>query len=149
MCILRFVLLPETHGMKCAPIGRLLATLAVTLLACGAAHAGELLVSAASSLSNAFTDVAARYEAAHPGTKVLLNFGASGALLQQIDKGAAVDVFASADQETMDLAEERTLVATPDRHTFVRNTLVVVRPRNSEPAIARIADLQQPGGCRW
>jgi ABC-type molybdate transport system substrate-binding protein len=35
---------------------------------------------------------------------VLLNFGASGALLQQMAKGAPVDVFASADQETMDAA---------------------------------------------
>src|SRR5687767_15262664 len=45
-----------------------------------------------------------RSEAAHPGTKLRFNFGASGALLQQIAKGAPADVFASADQETMDQA---------------------------------------------
>ena len=50
--------------------------------------AGDLVVSAASSLTNAFKDIAQSYEAQHPGTKVLLNFGASGALLQQMAKGA-------------------------------------------------------------
>ncbi|HEY6512224.1 MAG TPA: molybdate ABC transporter substrate-binding protein, partial [Burkholderiaceae bacterium] len=67
-----------------------------------AAHAADLTVSAAASLTNAFKDLAPLFEAATPGTKVLYNFGASGALLQQIAKGAPVDVFASADQETMD-----------------------------------------------
>ena len=45
-----------------------------------------------------------------PSTKVLFNYAASGALLQQIAKGAPVDVFASADQETMDQAEQQQLV---------------------------------------
>ena len=81
-------------------------SLAVCLLAgcAGTVMAGDLVVSAAASLTNAFKDIAQSYEAQHPGTKVLLNFGASGALLQQMAKGAPVDVFASADQETMDKA---------------------------------------------
>ncbi len=54
-----------------------------------AAHAADLTVSAAASLTNAFKDLAPLFEAANPGTKVLYNFGASGALLQQIDKGRA------------------------------------------------------------
>ena len=61
------------------------------LLASGvslAAQAGEITVSAAASLSNAFKDIAPLFEAAHPGNKVQLNFGASGALLAQIAKGA-------------------------------------------------------------
>ena len=62
-----------------------------------AAQAGEITVSAAASLSNAFKDIAPLFEAAHPGSKVQLNFGASGALLAQIAKGAPADVFVSAD----------------------------------------------------
>ena len=57
-------------------------------LAAGLAQAGELTVSAAASLTNAFKEIAQDYEAQHAGTKVLLNFGASGALLQQMAKGA-------------------------------------------------------------
>jgi len=47
------------------------------------------------------------FEQRRPGTKVLFNFGGSGQLLQQIAKGAPVDVFASADQETMDARAKR------------------------------------------
>ena len=69
-------------------------------------HAADLMVAAASSLTNAFTEIGKAYEQARPGTRVLFNFGASGQLLQQISRGAPVDVFASADIETMDRAEQ-------------------------------------------
>lgn len=107
------------------------------------AVAGEVTVSAAASLTNAFTEVARSFEAAHSGTRILLNFGASGALLQQIDKGAPVDVFASADQETMDQAQKKGLVAAQDRHDFVRNALVVIVPADGGPTVKRLDDLGQ------
>jgi molybdate transport system substrate-binding protein len=108
------------------------------------AQAADLHVSAAASLTNAFQDIAQSYEARHAGTKVLLNFGASGALLQQMAKGAPVDVFASADMETMDMAEKQKLVAVGERRNFVRNSLVVIVPRDSKLAVARLQDLGQP-----
>ena len=61
---------------------------ALLLAASGLAHAGDVTVSAASSLTNAFKDIAQAYQAVHPDTHVLLNFGASGSLLQQMAKGA-------------------------------------------------------------
>ena len=78
----------------------------------------ELLVSAAASLTNAFKEVGKQFEAANPGVKVIFNFGASGALLQQIDKGAPVDVFASADQKTMDQAKEKNLILLKPERTL-------------------------------
>lgn len=96
------------------------------------AHAGELIVSAAASLTNAFRELASTYQNVHPDTQVHLNFGASGALLQQITQGAPVDVFASADQETMDLAAKRQLIDPAQRADFARNALVVVVPRATE-----------------
>lgn len=125
-----------------------------TLVACflagvaGAAMAGDLVVSAASSLTNAFKDIAQSYEAQHPGSKVLLNFGASGALLQQMAKGAPVDVFASADQETMDAAQQQGLVRAADRQDFVRNALVVVAPMDAKAPPAALKDLVGPGVAR-
>jgi molybdate transport system substrate-binding protein len=113
-------------------------------LAAGFAQAGDLHVSAAASLSNAFTDIAAGYETQHGGTKVLLNFGASGALLQQMAKGAPVDVFASADMETMDLAAKQGLIVSGERRNFARNSLVVIVPRDSTQALHRLQDLGQP-----
>lgn len=110
--------------------------------------AGELTVSAAASLTNAFKDIAQSYEAANPGRKVLLNFGASGALLQQMAKGAPVDVFASADQETMDQAQQQGLVRAADRHDFVRNTLVLIAPMDAKAPPATLKDLAAPGVTR-
>jgi len=108
------------------------------------AHAADLTVSAAASLTNAFKDLAPLFEAAHPGTKVLYNFGASGALLQQMDKGAPVDVFASADQETMDQAQGKGLVQAAQRRNFVSNTLVVIVPNTATHVPKAVADLTQP-----
>jgi len=122
---------------------KLAAAAAMTLVA-GLAQAGDLHVSAAASLTNAFQDIAQAYEARHAGVKVLLNFGASGALLQQMAKGAPVDVFASADMETMDMAEKQKLVAAGERRNFARNSLVVIVPRDSKLAVARLQNLGQP-----
>jgi molybdate transport system substrate-binding protein len=116
----------------------------VMALAASLAQAADLHVSAAASLTNAFKDIAERYEARHAGTRVLLNFGASGALLQQMAKGAPADVFASADMETMDQAEKQRLIASGERRNFARNSLVVIVPRDSKAAITRLQDLGQP-----
>lgn len=114
-------------------------------LAAAAAHAADLTVSAAASLQNAFREIATAWEKQHPGDEVLLNFAASGTLLQQIDKGAPVDVFASADMETMDRAQEKNLVDASARRTFARNSLVAVVPVASKLTIASLRDLRQDG----
>lgn len=110
-----------------------------------AGFAAEITVSAAASLTNAFKEVAQSYEAQYPQAKIALNFGASGALLQQMAKGAPVDVFASADQETMDQAVKQGLVASDARHNFVRNALVLIAPLDGKPEIRRLDDLSKPG----
>ena len=112
------------------------AVLGLTALQAGAA---ELTVSAAASLTNAFKELAPLFEAQQPGTKVQLNFGASGALFQQIARGAPADVFASADQETMDQAEAQGLVKKAERRNFVSNALVVIVPAGA-PATPRLLD---------
>ena len=106
--------------------------------------AADVTVSAASSLTNAFKDIAQSFEAAHPEHKVLLNFAGSGELLQQIAKGAPVDVFASADQETMDKAQAQGLLTDSSRKDFVHNTLVVITPARSTLQLQTLNDLQQP-----
>jgi molybdate transport system substrate-binding protein len=116
---------------------------AAILFAAGSTYAADLTVSAAASLTNAFREIALGYERQYPGSKVALNFGASGALLQQLSKGAPVDVFASADEETMDQAQNRGLVKATDRRDFVRNTLVLIVPADSTAAIKRLEDLTQ------
>ncbi len=106
-------------------------------------HAAELTVSAAASLQNVFHEIAAAWEKQNPHHRVLLNVAASGTLLQQIDKGAPVDVFASADQETMNRAQAKHLVDATARRIFAANALVVVVPIDSTTTITGLADLQQ------
>jgi molybdate transport system substrate-binding protein len=107
------------------------------------AQSGEITVSAAASLTNAFKALAPAFEARHPGTKVQLNFAASDALLAQIAKGAPVDVFASADQETMDRAQQQQLLAPGSRRDFVSNSLVMITPMEGGLPLRTLADLQQ------
>ena len=118
--------------------------IAVTLLAlfltCEA-MAADLVVSAGASLTNAFTDIGKEFEKTRPGARVLLNFGSSGQLLQQIARGAPVDVFASADQQTMDKAQTQNLIVRNTRENFVRNKLVLVVPANSRIEIGSLAGL--------
>ena len=132
------------------PLKTAMAALAALVLSATAtmALAADLTVSAAASLTNAFKDIAQSYEAQNPGTKVLLNFAASGALLQQMAKGAPVDVFASADQETMDRAEKEGLVKASDRKDFVRNTLVLIVPTDARTMPANLGELTQAGITR-
>jgi molybdate transport system substrate-binding protein len=104
-------------------------------------HAAELVVSVASSLTNAFKEIGQAYEGENSGTKVLFNFGASDSLLQQISRGAPVDVFASADQETMDRASKQQLILTNTRSNFVENRLVLVVPIASDPQVIALPDL--------
>lgn len=111
---------------------------------CAGAPPRELTVSAAASLTSAFTEVARRYEAQYPDVRVLLNFGASGSLLQQISMGAPVDVFASADQETMDRAVQKDLIRSEGRHDFAGNALVVAVPVDSHLTIESLAALRRP-----
>lgn len=124
-------------------MSRLLAVL-IGLVVSYQAHATDLVVSAAASLTNAFRDIAPAFEAQHPGTRVQLNFGASGALLQQIAKGAPADVFASADQETMNQAERQGLLQKGARRNFVSNALVVIVPAGSQASPKALNDLLEP-----
>lgn len=120
--------------------------LTVAMVLCGTAALAdqELIVSAAASLTNALKEVALQFEKAHPGTKVVCNFTASGVLLQQMDKGAPVDVFAAADQKTMNQAQEKKLIVLGTRKNFVNNRLVLIVPRDSKLTISGLKDLTGP-----
>jgi len=109
-----------------------------------AASAQQLTVSAAASLTDAFKELAPKFEAAHPGATVRFNFAASGVLLQQIGQGAPVDVFASADQETMDRALAQKLIEPATRQDFASNSLVLIEPAKDGPNLKTLQDLGGP-----
>lgn len=114
----------------------------------GAASAAEVTVSAAASLTNAFKEIGAAFEREHAGDKVLFNFAASDPLVQQIAKGAPVDVFASADQDAMDKADSLKLLAPGTRKNFASNSLVLIAPQGGKSPPKSVADVAQPAVAR-
>jgi molybdate transport system substrate-binding protein len=101
-------------------------------------------VFAAASLTEAFTELGRGFEAAHPGTRVRLNFAGSQQLALQLEQGAAADLFASADGRWMGRIDSLGLVAGRPR-VFARNALVVALPRANPGQVRAIADLARPG----
>jgi len=104
-----------------------------------AAEAQELTVFAAASLREVFQSIALTFEKQHPNLKVRFNFAGSQDLRVQIEQGAKVDVFASADWKHMKSLATQGLVAEPK--VFARNLPVVVVPKNNPAKVATFADL--------
>jgi molybdate transport system substrate-binding protein len=84
-------------------------------------NAQTLTVFAASSLSDAFTEIVETFEVQHPEADITLSFASSSTLATQLEQGASADVFASADVENV----ER-VVSKNDIMIFAKNTLVVI-----------------------
>lgn len=111
------------------------------LIMSNTAQCKEITVSAAASLTDAFNELKTIFEKEHPGLKVNANYAASNPLLRQILAGAPVDVFASADQATMDSAAKEGVVDPATRKDFARNVLVLIVPKGSRKP-ASLEDLQ-------
>lgn len=126
----------------------LLPALVALGLAVWSLKAAAVTVSAGSSLTQALREIAPLFEAAHPGSKLQLNFGASGALLAQAARGAPVDVLVSADPETMDQAQARGLVRAAQRRDVATNVLVVVVPAAAARVPRELSDLSDAGYAR-
>lgn len=103
------------------------------LTACTSDDPETLDVFAASSLTDAFGDIEAAFEAEHD-VDVVLNLAASSALREQILAGAPADVFASANQSNMDRV-------TDDSQVFATNRLQIVVPETNPGNVEGIDDL--------
>ncbi|KWX68703.1 molybdate ABC transporter substrate-binding protein [Mycobacterium sp. NAZ190054] len=101
-------------------------------------------VFAAASLKSPFTELGARFETDHPGTRVTFNFAGSSDLVAQLTQGAPADVFASADTANMAKAVEAGLVSGAPAD-FATNTLTIVTPPGNPGGITSFADLGRPG----
>jgi molybdate transport system substrate-binding protein len=110
----------------------------------GSPEAVELTVSAASSLTAAFTDIGAAFEDANPGATVTFNFGPSDGLATQIDEGAPVDVFASASPKWMDTVQDEGPGVT-GMSDFARNKLAIIVPSGNPAGIESVNDLTGEG----
>lgn len=109
----------------------------------GADLGGTVIVFAAASLSASFTELGERFEADHPGTRVVVSSGASSALASQILEGAPADVFASADRANVERLDAAGRLASAPR-IVARNRLAILVGPGNPRGIRRLADLARP-----
>jgi molybdate transport system substrate-binding protein len=105
---------------------------------------GAITVSAGSSLTEAFTQIGTQFEKKYKAADVTFNFDASSALVLQIQSGAPVDVFASADEANLDkLVTGGQVTAKPV--VFAKNKLEIATKPGNPGKIEGLADLATAG----
>ncbi|MFD0618467.1 molybdate ABC transporter substrate-binding protein [Paenibacillus sp. GCM10027629] len=129
----------------------LLFTMALVISACGTkqtdektdsgSQSVELTISAAASLTDALQEIQKNYEAKTSGVKLHFNFGASGALQQQIEQGAPVDLFLSAASKNMKALVDKQLVEQNQQKSLLANELTVITAAKPSISIQEAKDL--------
>jgi molybdate transport system substrate-binding protein len=105
---------------------------------------GSITVSAASSLTEVFTQLGREFQKRFKGTTVTFNFGSSTTLETQIQQGAPADVFASADTTNMDKLSAAGDVS--DKPVvFAHNLLEIAVAKGNPKKIKTLADTLKPG----
>lgn len=107
------------------------------------ALSGTVNVFAAASLKESFTRLGRQFEVAHPGTRIVFNFGPSSGLASQITTGAPADVYASASTTTMKRVVDGGQATSPK--DFASNQLEIAVPVSNPAGITALADLAKPG----
>jgi molybdate transport system substrate-binding protein len=104
------------------------------------AHAEEILVSAAASLTDVLKEIAGAYQVKSKHT-AKFNFGPSNGLARQIEEGAPADIFFSADLAQMDNLDKNARLEPGTRKNLLSNQLVIIVPADSKLALSSPKDL--------
>ncbi|WP_019178818.1 molybdate ABC transporter substrate-binding protein [Microbacterium yannicii] len=109
----------------------------------GGEVSGDLTIFAAASLAGAFDELAEMFEQRHPSVDVRpISYDGSSTLATQLIEGAPADVFAAADERTMEKVAAAGLV--DDLELFASNTLVIAVPVGNPGGVKTIEDLGWP-----
>ena len=106
----------------------------------GAPLTGDLVVFAAASLQQTFTQLGDALMAQNPGLHVTFSFAGSSSLAAQLQQGAPADVFAAANTSTMKAASD----VTDPPVVFAHNTLEIAVPKGNPGHVTGLADLARP-----
>jgi molybdate transport system substrate-binding protein len=105
----------------------------------------SLTVFAAASLTEAFSEIGAKFQAINPSIEIRFNFAGSQTLQAQIESGAPADVFASANQANMDALTGSGFVDQNTPRVFVTNSLIIILPESNPAHAVSLHDLARPG----
>lgn len=101
----------------------------------------ELTISAAASLTDVMAEIKTLYLAAKPNTQLTINLGSSGALKQQIEQGADVDVFFSASTAYMTALKDNGILDNSTIKNLLINNVVLIAPKDSKVSIKSFSDV--------
>ncbi len=113
------------------------------LTACAGGPAGRtpLVVFAASSLTDAFSELESSFEQAHTSFNLRLAFAGSQVLRLQLEQGAAADVFVSADEHHVNALVQSGQLRDPE--VIASNDMALIVPRHNPAGLQGFADLPQ------
>ncbi len=108
-------------------------------------RAEEIKVSVAASMTNVLTELKDEYLKKHKNSAISLNFASSGALAKQIDKGADVDIFISANPKWMTFLEKQNKMYSKSVGVLAYNSLVFVGQNNKIKKPSQLTSLSKIG----
>ncbi|SUK47413.1 Molybdate-binding protein [Staphylococcus aureus] len=89
----------------------------------------EIQVAAAASLTDVTKKLASEFKKEHKNADIKFNYGGSGALRKQIESGAPVDVFMSANTKDVDALKDKNKAH--DTYKYAKNSLVLIGDKDS------------------
>jgi molybdate transport system substrate-binding protein len=117
-----------------------IAVLAISSVACSNPKPSGVTVAAAANLTNVFDRIAEAFTR-QTGIHVVLSYGATAQLAEQIENGAPFDVFAAADTTHVDSLVRAGKILPASRAIYARGRLVLwIQPESRKP-IARLEDV--------
>lgn len=102
----------------------------------------QLNISAASSLIEVMKQLKSEYEN-QTEVELQVNFGSTGSLAKQIERGAPVDLFISADEKWLDILNQKNYINTKTVTTIGENNLVIIQNKENNFVVNSLNDLSQ------
>jgi molybdate transport system substrate-binding protein len=128
-------------------IGVLIIVLVITgcLVSCADKKQGqeEIVVFAASSMTESMTDLAEAYQKDEPDIKIVYNFSGSQMLKTAIENGSKADIFISANISNAQELQQKGFLSS--YRPFLKNRLVIIKSLKSKYHIKTLRGLAQKG----
>ncbi|WP_017303601.1 molybdate ABC transporter substrate-binding protein [Spirulina subsalsa] len=116
-------------------------------IACGTSSPSPdritLTVSAAANLNEVFPQISERWQE-ETGHSIAFNFGSTGQLVQQIERGAPVDLFAAANRQAIEDLDQKGLIASDTKALYAIGRIILWQRPESAVEIQTLEDLLKP-----